>query len=73
MLHAEMIRVHRLLDYWKTSLQFDIDLFRKHMSHDRFILRCLHVTTNLDQYEDLLNKVSSIINYFNNKMTKLTS
>lgn len=73
LLHTGTISLSRLNDYWKTDPLFDIPVFRKYMSRNRFllILRCLHFTSTETDANDRLGKIRSVIDFFNNKMERI--
>lgn len=73
LLHTGTISLSRLNDYWKTDPLFDIPVFRKYMSRNRFLLivRCLHFTSEETDVSDRLGKIRSVIDFFNNKMERI--
>lgn len=72
-LHMGTIRLSRVNDYWKTDPLFDLSIFRKTMTRDRFllILRCIHFSDNKRQSDDRLKKVNILLDWFNNQMLRL--
>lgn len=71
-LHTGTITLSRLCDYWNTGPLFDIPVFRKFMSRNRFliIMRCLHFSSEEDP-DDRLAKIRPVIDFFNNKMQSI--
>lgn len=73
LLHTGTIQLTRVNDYWKTDPLFNIPIFRKHMSRNRFllILRYLHFTSANTRADDRLGKIRSVVDFFNTKMNSL--
>lgn len=71
--HTGTIQLTRINDYWKTGPLFDIPVFRKYMSRNRFllILRCLHFTSANTDPKDRVGKIRSVIDFFNEKMNSI--
>lgn len=72
-LHTGTISLSRLSDYWKTDPLFNLPLFRRYMSKNRFliILRCLHCTSPNRNTNDRLHKIRPVVDYFNKKMCEV--
>lgn len=73
LLHTGTISLSRLNDYWKTDPLFNLPVFRKYMSRNRFllILRCLHFTSPDMDPADRLGKIRFVADFFNNKMGEI--
>lgn len=73
LLHTGTIRLNRLADYWKTDKLFRLFAFRNVMSRDRFqnILRCLYFQSTNSQEKSSMDKITSVVNYFNDKMFQI--
>lgn len=73
LLHTGTIKLPRLNDYWKTHWLYGT-CFSNYMKRDRFlvILRCL-CFSDIDNRDETnrLNKINYVIDYFNNKMSKI--
>lgn len=75
--HTGTIRLSRIEDYWKTHYLFNLPVFRRYMSRNRFqaVLRCLHFADNPPDGEpipvDRLYKLRPLLDYFNDRMTEI--
>ncbi|KAI4478960.1 hypothetical protein M0804_011422 [Polistes exclamans] len=74
LLHMGTIKLDRVSDYWKKEQLFRLRVFTNNMSFKRFtlLLRMLHFGEQQSNEEgDQLRKIRNIIDYFNDKMSKI--